>query len=146
MHSEKNPTEIARKILNENIHLTLATFDSKPWATPVYYCSDDKFNIYFTSKPDSLHGQHIAKNPEVSFAIYDSKKYQNGIQGIGSIKILKGKEILAALKWYKTDFMKLSLKTLSGLASYRLYKITSEHIFIQDPNKSSDKRIEVAIA
>jgi uncharacterized protein YhbP (UPF0306 family) len=145
--SQAVPTflDIARRIFQENRHLTLATHGDTVWATPLYYCTDDRLHIYFTSKYASRHGRHLAQDPRVAFAIYDSRKYRNGIQGTGTVEVLKGTAILRALRWYKTDFQALTLKTLSGAAQYRLYRLTPDHIYIQDPVAMTDSRVEVPL-
>ena len=66
--------EKARRIIEQNIYLTLATSNNsgKPWIAPLYYAYDDKYNFFFVSAYDSLHVEHIKINPRVAIAIFDS--------------------------------------------------------------------------
>ena len=64
---------LVRAIINENHYMTIATTDGRhPWLAPVQFCSDDALNFYFVSLPGSRHARHIAHNPEVGIAIFDS--------------------------------------------------------------------------
>ena len=102
--------KIAEKIIRNNIYLTLATTDKKgkPWASPVYYKTDDKFNFYFISQTNSVHIKNILKNTNVSFAIFDSRQpagQGNGVQRLGKVYLLSDKKLKNALKWYKSSFI-----------------------------------------
>ena len=62
------------------------------WVNPVYFAYDDKYNFYFISQPASRHMQSMAKNPQVSLAIYstaqDTQGHVAGIQLAGEARIL----------------------------------------------------------
>ncbi|MDA1316892.1 MAG: pyridoxamine 5'-phosphate oxidase family protein [bacterium] len=137
----------AAEILKSNIYFTLATTDGNvPWAAPLFYCMDEDFNFYFISQMESLHTIHIMKQPHVSYAVFDSHQREgegNGIQGDGKVTLLEGDEITKGLKYYKTSFIKLDVEALSAPAPYRLFKITTNHFYILDPETETDKRIEV---
>lgn len=144
--TQEELNNIGRDIVRNNIYLTLATSDSEPWAAPMYYCIDDKFNFYFISQMDSVHIQHILKNLKVAFAIFDSHSPEgegNGIQGSGKVYPLKEDDFSEAFKWYKTKFIDLKPENLKGEAPYRLFKIVPEHFYILDPESNLDKRVEV---
>lgn len=144
--TQQQRNQLARDIIKNNIYLSLATADGEPWVAPVYYCVDDKYNFYFMSQMDSLHTQHILKNPVVAFAIFDSHQKEgtgNGIQGKGKAYLVKEDKIDEALRWYHTTFVEL---TKEGFANspYRFFKIIPEAFYILDPNeKHVDKRVEV---
>ena len=64
-----------RKIIAENQYMTLATSDGdRPWGAPVQFCCDENLDSYLVSLPTSLHAQHIAENPTVAMAIFDSRQ------------------------------------------------------------------------
>lgn len=140
---------IAQNIISSNVYLTLATADREPWAAPLFYCTDDEYNFYFISQLDSLHTQHILKNPRVAFAIFDSHQKEgegNGVQGSGQVKLLENEaEIIEALKYFQTDFIELNVEDLKSTAAYRLFKLTPEHFYIRDPDEQSDIRTEVVL-
>ncbi len=54
--------------------MTLSTYSGGPWVSTVYYAVDEDLNLYFISDPSSNHCQHIAKNPQISCAIADSRQ------------------------------------------------------------------------
>lgn len=140
--------QIAQDIVKNNIYLTLATSDGKPWAAPMYYCIDDKYNFYYISQLDSLHTKHILKNPDVSFAIFDSHAKEgegNGIQATGKTYLIEGDKVSEALRWYKTNFIPTTPESFTGNVPYRLFKITPKKVYILDPKAKTDKRIEVKL-
>lgn len=140
--------EIARKIVKENIYLTLATSDGTPWAAPLFYAVDDKYNFYYISQMDSLHTQHILKNPTVAFAIFDSHQKEgtgNGVQGLGKAYPLKDEELPEAFKWYHTTFIEMRPESFTGDAPYRFFKIVTEKFYVLDPDAKVDKRVEVKL-
>jgi len=139
--------KIAIDIIKNNIYLTLATADSRPWAAALYYRTDNKLNFYFVSPINSLHSKHVRKNPIVAFTIFDSHQKAgagNGIQASGECKELKGKELREALKWYKSSVFTSTHPEIVK-AKYRLYKIVPQHFFIWDPDRKSDVRSEVKL-
>lgn len=142
--------QIAREIIQSNIYMTVGTTDKNiPWVAPVHYGVSDDYSLYFISQVHSLHSQHIQKNPQVAFAIYDSHQPEgtgNGIQGNGKAVLLPERDIGEALRWYKTTFIDMKPESFIGTASYRFYKIEPQHFYINDPNAEIDKRVEVFLA
>ncbi len=65
----------AKKIIEENIYLTLATStkNGKPWISPLFFAFDENYNFYWISGKNSLHSQLISRNPNVAIVIFDSK-------------------------------------------------------------------------
>jgi hypothetical protein len=64
----------AREILSSNLYLTLATADEdgSPWASPVYYASDDYADFYWVSDPEARHSRNLAVRPQASAVVFDS--------------------------------------------------------------------------
>lgn len=119
--------ELAKTILNNNIYLTLATSDSRPWASPVFFCKDHTYNLYFISQMDSIHTKNMLNSGEAAFAIFDSHAEEgkgNGVQGYGTVKLLEENEIIEGLNWYKTSFIEMKPEALSSPNPYRLFKLT----------------------
>jgi nitroimidazol reductase NimA-like FMN-containing flavoprotein (pyridoxamine 5'-phosphate oxidase superfamily) len=69
------PQDTARRIIDTNHYLTLATADrdGRPWASPVYYTPDSGSDFYWVSRPDSRHSRNLAGRPQVGIVIYDSQ-------------------------------------------------------------------------
>ena len=140
----------AIEMLKSNIYLTLATTDGDiPWAAPLFYCLDDDFNFYFISQMDSLHTVHVLeKQSKVGFAVFDSHQKEgegNGVQGSGTVTLLKDDEVVEGLKHYSTTFIELKPELLVAPAPYRLFKLTTDSFFVLDPEAKTDKRVEVFI-
>jgi nitroimidazol reductase NimA-like FMN-containing flavoprotein (pyridoxamine 5'-phosphate oxidase superfamily) len=64
----------ARRILDANAYLTLATADAegRPWATPVWFAVRDLREFFWVSRPARRHSQNIAERAEVALAVFDS--------------------------------------------------------------------------
>jgi uncharacterized protein YhbP (UPF0306 family) len=146
--NQQQRNEFARDIIKKNMYLTLGTADGDPWVAPLYYCADDHFTLYFMSQMDSLHTQHVLKNPIVAFAIFDSHQKEgtgNGVQGKGRVSLLKEDEWDEALRWYHTNYIDLTREVLVR-SPYKFFKIKIEKLYILDPDeKSVDKRVEVTL-
>jgi hypothetical protein len=65
---------IARTIIDENLYMTLATADESglPWASPVYYASEEYSAFYWVSAPEATHSRNLAVRPQASIVIFDS--------------------------------------------------------------------------
>lgn len=138
---------IATNIIENNIYLTLASAENdKPWVAPLFYAVDATYTFYYISQLDSVHTRQILNNPSISFAIFDSHQKEgtgNGIQGFGNAYQLKDEEIENALKWYHTTFIEMNPETFKEPNPYRFFKIIPKHLYILDPEASTDKRVEV---
>lgn len=146
-----NLNKLAQDILKTNMYLSLATCTkNSPWIAPLFYHLGAKNELYFASQPTSIHGTHIAKNPNVAFAIFDSHQKEGtgvGIQAFGKAQILDTRlQILEAMKYYHTDFFKVSPSKFMGRSKYRLYKITPTTFYLNDPRVKVDRRVEVRIS
>jgi dihydrofolate reductase len=65
----------ARAIVEGNAYMTLATADANgaPWASPVWFASDDCRELFWISDPNARHSRNIAERPEVSIVVFDSR-------------------------------------------------------------------------
>ncbi len=65
----------AREILDSNLYLTLATADEdgRPWASPVYFASEDRADFYWVSDPEARHSHNLAVRPRASAVVFDSR-------------------------------------------------------------------------
>ncbi|MFF2371615.1 pyridoxamine 5'-phosphate oxidase family protein [Agromyces sp. NPDC058110] len=64
----------ARRILDANAYLTLATADAagRPWATPVWFAVRDLREFVWVSRPTRRHSDNIAARAEVAMTVFDS--------------------------------------------------------------------------
>lgn len=154
---KKTSSQIAKKIISENLYLSLATLkDSVPWNTALFYAADENNNFFCVSTKNTIHVKNIELNPDVAFTIFNSTEKPgdiNGVQASAKAYLVEPKEIIhAATTIYKKRFAKtpsdikkyLSPDLYIGSAALRLIKIVPSKIFILDPtNKGSDDRVEV---
>ncbi|NED97229.1 pyridoxamine 5'-phosphate oxidase family protein [Phytoactinopolyspora alkaliphila] len=65
---------IARRIIDSNCYLTLATADAdgRPWATPVWFASERYTDFIWLSRTSTRHSANIARRPEVGIVVFDS--------------------------------------------------------------------------
>ena len=138
----------AKEIIASNMYLTLATADVDPWAATLFYAVSDSYIFYFISQMHSLHTQHILKNPNVAFSIFDSHQKEgtgNGVQGSGKVYALDEDKLEEAFRWYHTTFIPMKIESFKGEAPYRFFKIVPEKFYILDPDAPTDKRVEVTL-
>jgi nitroimidazol reductase NimA-like FMN-containing flavoprotein (pyridoxamine 5'-phosphate oxidase superfamily) len=65
---------IARRIIDANNYLTLATADADgtPWATPVWFAYERYTDFLWLSRTSTRHSANIARRPEVGIVVFDS--------------------------------------------------------------------------
>jgi len=63
-----------RAIIDANHYMTLATAgaDGRPWATPVWFATEDYRQFYWVSKPNARHSKNLAERPDLGIVIFDS--------------------------------------------------------------------------
>ncbi len=151
-HKEK-----AKAIINENKYMVLATSDkeSKPWASPVFFAHDERYNFYFLSSINSRHAKNILSNPNVGIAIFDSRQKMGQTEGlqIEAVAGQIGKNSLdKAIEHYCMKAFPNSGSGLSPSERYdpeeyiephdlRFFKVSPEKIYIVD----IEKRVAVDI-
>jgi uncharacterized protein YhbP (UPF0306 family) len=74
----------ARRILDANAYMTLATADSdgRPWASPVWFAHDDLARFIWVSKPEARHSENIAARPHVALVVFDSRARVGEAEGV----------------------------------------------------------------
>src|SRR6478609_7777625 len=74
MSATRAPGESFEAIVRANAFMTLATADAagRPWASPVWFATDDCLQFIWASKPHARHSTNLALRPEISIAIFDS--------------------------------------------------------------------------
>jgi nitroimidazol reductase NimA-like FMN-containing flavoprotein (pyridoxamine 5'-phosphate oxidase superfamily) len=73
-----------RQIIDTSRYLTLATADEEgvPWASPVWYASEDYREFLWVSSPAARHSRNLASRPEVAIVIFDSHQPPGAGQGV----------------------------------------------------------------
>lgn len=151
--------QLARDIITNNEYLTLATTDEagNPWTCILAYAYDENYSFYFVSLPTAQHSQHITRNSNVSFTIFDSHQDFGkgvGLQGTGVVTEVKNEEFEKVSSVYFSrqypygnilnEFME-GLQKLLKSGVYRFYKLTPKQVWINDPNADTDRRVEVSL-
>lgn len=138
MTTKQEDLEQIKIYLASHFQLVLATSGKYPWICTVYYSIDNDLNIYFLTSPSTIHGQQLAKNPQVAVAIADSPQtpssQKKGLQIYGLCQQISGaRKITHAITlWKKTlgvtskdySYEGMVKKAISG----RMYKITPKKI------------------
>jgi nitroimidazol reductase NimA-like FMN-containing flavoprotein (pyridoxamine 5'-phosphate oxidase superfamily) len=64
----------ADEIIAANRYMTLATADTDgvPWASPVWFATEDLRHFYWVSDPNARHSRNIAARPDIALVIFDS--------------------------------------------------------------------------
>jgi nitroimidazol reductase NimA-like FMN-containing flavoprotein (pyridoxamine 5'-phosphate oxidase superfamily) len=59
--------DVVRAIVDANRYMTLATADEdgRPWASPVWFATIDRRELFWVSRPDARHSRNIAERPEL---------------------------------------------------------------------------------
>ncbi len=121
--------KIAQDFITENSLGTLGTVDQygQPWGAVVYFGCDDNFNLYFTTKSETLKHQNIAQNPAIS-VVFANEENQITVQVRGTARLvlnnLEANSAADALTHAATksrDWIPPLSKLDAG--SYQLYKI-----------------------
>ena len=61
-------------LFNASPYMVLATADADgvPWASPVWFATDDGRTFHWVSDPNARHSRNIAARPEIAIVIFDS--------------------------------------------------------------------------
>ena len=75
MGSQAELESMARRVLDDNRYMTIATADEdgSPWVTPVYFAPDAYKRFYWVSEPDARHSRNLERRPEVGIVVFDSQ-------------------------------------------------------------------------
>lgn len=138
MTSDRTTVLSIKEYLTNHLQFALATFGDHPWIATMYYGCDDDLNLYFLTKPTTIHAQGLVKNPQVSAVIADSpqdpKSKKIGMQIYGVARELTGeKEIRDGFAiWCRvlgvTDPSYSYEGIKSGKFHYRMYVLTPKKI------------------
>ena len=62
------------ELVTASRYMVLATADADgvPWASPVWFATEDGRAFYWVSDPNARHSRNIAARPEIAIVIFDS--------------------------------------------------------------------------
>lgn len=148
-----NGADIVRTVLDGNSFMTLATADSDgvPWATPVWFATEDYRSLYWVSAPDTRHSQNIAVRPEITVVVYDSRQrpgdvmavYMTGTAGL-VVDVGEGIAVFSRCA-VREGIGAWGIERVTGDARLRLYRASVAAHYILDPDATIDTRLAVTL-
>lgn len=145
------------RIIRSNRYLTLATSEGlTPWVAPVAYVVDCDMSFLFYSALESLHARHIAKNPAVACAVFDSTASSDGADGIqlsATATIVSIEELPRVVNLYfRKSFPDASMRAkwirpvddFSDTSVQRFFRLRPTALYTLDLSSTKvDRRVEV---
>ena len=142
----------ARAIVDSNRYMTLATADAdgRPWATPVWYATEDRRLFLWVSSPDARHSRNIVARPEVAIVVFDSQVAVGDAQALymdAEAAELEPDEIEEGLEVFSRSSRAQGLRAwtrneVEPPARHRLYRAaTTEHSVLGPGDKRLPLRL-----
>ena len=130
--------------------MTLATADEdgRPWASPVYYASEDHTDFYWVSDPEARHSRNLAVRPRASAVVFDSQAPIGTGQAVYMALVAEqetGPELERGIAIFSRVSVshggpEWSMADVTGSARLRLYRATATDWWELD---ATDRRIAV---
>jgi nitroimidazol reductase NimA-like FMN-containing flavoprotein (pyridoxamine 5'-phosphate oxidase superfamily) len=137
---------IARRIIDANNYLTLATADAdgRPWATPVWFAYERYTDFLWLSRTSTRHSANIAHRPHVGIVVFDSTVPIAEGQAV-YVEAVAGQvpadEIEAAVQVYSARSVAAGgrpwqVADVVAPASFRLYRARATAHYVLDEHDS----------
>lgn len=132
------PENYIVKYLDEVQLMHLASCsDNQPWVVNVYFASDNRHNIYWTSQSTRRHSREIAENPKVAASIhlpYQPGAPGRGVQVQGTARAVPKEEVEQLFQAYAEKFNAHAMlpKLLDDLSPHTLYQMKTESFVLWD--------------
>ena len=137
-------------IVAANQYMVLSTADDAgvPWASPVWFASEDGRDLYWVSDPGARHSANLAVRPQLAIAIFDSTQRPGTGEGAylsATGGLVPSEEIDAGIAIYSgaSQRAKLTAWTREDVeppARLRLYRANAQERFVLGPG---DRRVAV---
>ncbi|MEM9415660.1 MAG: pyridoxamine 5'-phosphate oxidase family protein [Planctomycetota bacterium] len=88
-------------IAHRTLSLATADSDGVPHAANVQYVSDDAWNLYWVSNPESAHSQHLVARPGAAVTVYahtDAPDQIHGLQMQGKAAAMQNEKAIALVR------------------------------------------------
>ena len=146
--------DLARDVLDSVRYVVLATADAEgtPWASPVWFATEDHRDVYWVSYPGARHSQNIAARPQIAMVVFDSTVAPGTGQGVYLSAIAEQVTEPDAIEHGTAIFSRVSTphgartfgaRDVTGEARLRLYRATVQEASILDPDSPYDVRVAV---
>jgi hypothetical protein len=137
----------AKAIIDANVYMVLGTADDdgQPWVSPVFYAVNGYTEFYWISSPEVTHSQNLARRPQASIVIFDSRAVvgtggSRAVYMSGTADQLSGDDIDRGLDVYPGPAERggrtMTPHELQPPGPYRLYRITVSHHWMLCPRDS----------
>ena len=143
--SQDQLAALARKVIETNAYMVLGTADENglPWVTPVYYAAEELTRFFWVSSPDARHSQNVARRPEVSVVIFDSRVAIGEAEAVymsARAEELEGQELEDGIDVFSRESLadgarEWSLDDVRPPARLRLYRATASEQFVLIPGR-----------
>lgn len=154
MRETLNSVERARYVVEQGIHMVIATADEsgKPWVSPVFYCFDDQYNLYWVSSKNADHSAYIRGRPEVAIVIFGPVPPDNRFDGVyfdARARELESPEEIAeaitvlASRPQPDKFTTRSIDQVTGDAEWRIYRAEPIAIYKRADAEANGQAITV---
>jgi pyridoxine/pyridoxamine 5'-phosphate oxidase len=136
---------VARSVLGSVAYMVLSTVgeDGLPWASPVWFASDEHRDLYWMSRPDSTHSRNVAANPEVAIVVFDSTRPPATRQAVYMRATAERVDEPDAIEHGVAVFTRdsvgqglgaLAVEEVTGEAVFRLYRARVHEHWVLDPD------------
>ena len=145
--------DLARAIIRANRYMVLGTADGDgaPWASPVWFATDDLREFVWVSDPEARHSRNLAARPQLGIVIFDSGQVPGTGEAVymsaTAIEVPEG-ELDAALAVFASEARAQALprewtrEDVVAPAQRRLYRATASEHFVLD---ARDTRTPVSL-
>ena len=147
-----DPAAVARRIIEANVYMTLATADAegRPWVSPVWFAHEEFTRFAWVSKPEARHSRSIAARPQVALVIFDSTVGPGGAEAVYAEAHAARLEGTEEERWIDVfnrrsealGWPSWSVEDVREPARLRLYLATASALYVLGPN---DERLEVEL-
>jgi pyridoxine/pyridoxamine 5'-phosphate oxidase len=144
--------EQLKAIVDGTAYMTLATADEsgRPWASPVWFATEDYREFFWASSPSARHSRNIASRPEVAVTIFDTGQRPGTGEGVYVAAIAEQvpeDELDRSLAVYAAVSVAQGLRAWSRAdveppAKHRLYRARAVEEYVLS---ALDERIPVTI-
>lgn len=144
-HPNEAPADAARRVIDANSYLTLATADAagRPWATPVWFAEHDLREFFWISRLETRHSRNIAERAEVALAVFDSTVpvgsaiavYVDAVAAqVGDDDRSAALDVFNARSEAR-DLRAWKASDVTGFAPHRLYRATASQAWVLDEDE-----------
>ncbi|MFB9308611.1 putative pyridoxine 5'-phosphate oxidase superfamily flavin-nucleotide-binding protein [Agromyces hippuratus] len=148
----ESPPEMARRLIEQNTYLTLATADAdgRPWASPVWFAARGLSEFFWVSRTARRHSHNIAARPEVALVVFDSTAPVGRAEAVyvdAVAQQVDEADLAAALAVYSGCSVEQGLPAwdaaaVTGDAPHRLYVARATEVFVLD---ETEGRVSVPV-